>query len=107
MYLGVIVAVHLSVVIAILIKLFHVILHQISSTVRIVGTIDESLLGIGIFPVNSQFSGIHPIGIRYAKNAAGALFRAGANGRGIAATNGLTNTIQTQLRYGFIQDVTY
>jgi len=103
---SIIVAIHLTIIIAILIELLHIVLHQIGGTVWIIGAVDESLFRIGMLSIYRQFASIHPVSPGDAEYAACSLFRTGANRRGIATTNGLTNAGETQLRYRLIQHMT-
>jgi len=100
------VAIHLAILIAVLVELLHVVLHQVGGAVRIIGTVDEGLFRVGMLSVDSQLASIHPVAPGDAENAAGSLFRTGANRRGIAAADCLANAREALLRYGFIQHMT-
>jgi len=69
------VAIHLAILIAVLVELLHVVLHQVGGAVRIIGTVDEGLFRVGMLSVDSQLACIHPVAPGDAENAAGALFR--------------------------------
>lgn len=103
---GIIVTVHFPIIVAILIEFLHIVLHAVGGAARIVRTVDEGILRVGLITICGQFARIHPVGPSNAEDAAGALIWVGADGGPIAARDCLAKAIEAQLRNRLIQHVT-